>query len=102
MIVNFRIAFIFLIFTSLTCGKKSDGNGIVPSPSTNTFTNPLLSSGPDPWVVRKNEFYYYTHTLSNRIAVWKTQKMSELKDATVQTIWSPPSTGPNSKNIWAP
>jgi GH43 family beta-xylosidase len=103
MITRLRIVFIFLIVTSLTCGKKSNGiDNNPPVTANNTFTNPLLASGPDPWVIEKNDVYYYTHTLGNRISIWKTQKMSELKNAPVQTIWSAPSTGPNSKNIWAP
>ena len=100
-----KILLLFLsINIAVSCGK-GDGGGGTPNPNpvpTNTFTNPLLSSGPDPWVIKKDNFYYYTHTLGNRIAVWKTQKMSELKNVSAQTIWSAPSTGANSKNIWAP
>ena len=33
-----------------------DGDG------ESTFTNPLLTTGPDPWVVQKNGWYYVTHT----------------------------------------
>ena len=98
-----RIVFLFLLITSLSCEKKSGGGGNPPPPPpVNTFTNPLLSSGPDPWVIKKDNLYYYTHTLGNRIAIWSTQKMSELKNVPVQTIWSAPATGPNSKNVWAP
>ena len=94
------------MITSLSCGKGSGGGG-TPNPPpqpppANTFTNPLLTSGPDPWVVKQGTSYYYTHTLGNRIGVWKTTKMSELRNASVQTIWTAPATGPNSKNIWAP
>src|SRR5829696_1480029 len=98
-----RIVVLFLLINSLSCGKKSGGSGPnPPSPPANTFTNPLLTSGPDPWVIKKDNFYYYTHTLGNRIAIWKTQKMSDLKNVSSQTIWSAPSTGANSKDIWAP
>ena len=98
-----RIALLFLVINSVSCGKKSGGSGLnPPSPPANTFANPLLTSGPDPWVTKKDNFYYYTHTLGNRIAIWKTQKMSDLKNAPFQNIWSAPSTGPNSKDIWAP
>ncbi len=101
--IKLRIAFFLIIITAHSCGKKSDGGGtnppIIP---TNTFTNPLLSSGPDPWVIKKDNDYYYSHTLGNRIAVWKTQKMSELKNVVAQTIWSAPAAGPNSQNVWAP
>jgi GH43 family beta-xylosidase len=61
-----------------------------------------LTSGPDPWIVQKNNFYYYTHTLGNRISVWKTKEVSGLNSAPVTTIWTVPANGPNSKNLWAP
>ena len=100
--LKLRFAFFLSFITLLSCDKKSGGTPDPPTPVANTFTNPLLSSGPDPWVIKKDISYYYSHTLGNRIAVWKTQKMSELKNATVQTIWTASSTGPNSNNVWAP
>lgn len=67
-----------------------------------TFTNPLLSSGADPWVVYKDGYFYYTNTLGNKINLWKTKKMQDLREVSPVTVWTPPSTGPNSKAIWAP
>jgi len=69
---------------------------------TAAFTNPLLVSGPDPWVIQKNSLYYYTHTLGNRISLYETKAVSQLKDATIKTVWTPPAAGENSQNIWAP
>lgn len=67
-----------------------------------TFTNPLLLSGPDPWVTREGDTYYYMHTLGNRLAIWKTRDITNLHDAEQKTIWTPPATGPNAQSIWAP
>jgi GH43 family beta-xylosidase len=53
-------------------------------------------------VVQKDSFYYYTHTSGDRIRVWRTTTMSNLKHATEQVIWGKPTSGPNSHNIWAP
>lgn len=99
-----RYSFIFLMLVPfISCDKKGGGTPPPPPPpAANTFTNPLLSSGPDPWVVKKDAVYYYTHTLGNRVALWKTSKMSDLKNAPVYTVWTAPSSGPNSRNIWAP
>lgn len=99
--------FLLLFFTAtLACSKKSTGGNGTPNPpvvtDSATFTNPLLPSGPDPWIIRKDNFYYYTHTLGNRIALWKTAKVSQLKDAAPQTVWNAPASGPNSRNVWAP
>ena len=87
------------------CSKTTRHNGDDTSPppaADSTFRNPLLSVGPDPWVIQKDGYYYYLHTLGDRIAIWKTQKMSQLSKATITTVWSPSASGPNIKNIWAP
>ncbi len=92
-----------LFFTS-AC-KKGSGSYVPPisvAPKDTTFTNPLLTSGADPWVYQKDSIYYYTNTLGDKIQLWKTKAMSQLGKATVQTIWTKPSTGANSENVWAP
>lgn len=100
---TFLYSFLFLLWVT-SCDKKPVDNGSLPPPvnDNTTFTNPLLSSGPDPWVLQNGNTYYYTHTLGNRVALWKTTKMSELKFTNPQTIWSAPASGPGSKNVWAP
>jgi GH43 family beta-xylosidase len=85
--------------------KKGDNPNVQPPVlpvKDTTFTNPLLPSGPDPYVIKKDSFYYYTHTVGDRIQVWRTKAMSDLRNAYNQTIWTKPATGPNSENVWAP
>lgn len=67
-----------------------------------TFTNPLLPSGPDPWITRDGRLYYYMHTLGNRLAIRRTTDVSKLAQAAEVTVWTPPKTGPNAQSIWAP
>ena len=95
---------LILLLTLSACKKASNGGTttIPPVTDTTTFSNPLLASGPDPWVTQKDNFYYYTQTFGNRVAILKTAKMSELSTAQVVTVWTPPATGLYSKNIWAP
>lgn len=69
---------------------------------TKTFTNPLLPSGPDPWNIYHDGYYYYMHTLGRRLDLWKTKNISDLKNAERITIWTPPEEGMYSKEIWAP
>ncbi|MCF0063271.1 glycoside hydrolase family 43 protein [Dyadobacter chenwenxiniae] len=90
-----------LVFVAASCKKEAQA----PKPGeqqTTTFTNPLLNAAPDPWVVQKDSTYYYLHTLGNRIQIWKTSRMSRLKDVTPVTVFSAPATGGNSRDIWAP
>lgn len=67
-----------------------------------TFTNPLLPSGADPFSFYKDGYYYYTHTTGNRIVLWKTKSIAELKSAEKITIYTPPPNTAYSKEIWAP
>ncbi len=64
-----------------------------------TFTNPLLPSGPDPWVTREGSTYYYMHTLGDRLAIWKTRDITNLANAERKTIWTPPAKGRNAVSI---
>lgn len=67
-----------------------------------TFTNPLLPSGPDPWITQVDGTYYYMHTMGNRIALWRTRNIAKLASAEMRVVWEPPATGPNAHSIWAP
>lgn len=74
----------------------------VPAAEPATFTNPLLPSGPDPWIVQHDGVYYYMNTLGKRIAIRKTRDITKLADAPEVTVWTPPAVGPNAVAIWAP
>ncbi len=67
-----------------------------------TFKNPLLSSGADPWCIYKDGYYYYTHTTGRNITIWKTKSIASLSTAEKKIVWTPPASGPYSKEIWAP
>jgi GH43 family beta-xylosidase len=67
-----------------------------------TFTNPLLPSGADPWSIYENGFYYYTHTLGNKLVIWKTKNIAQLKTAVADTVFIPPPGTSYSKQLWAP
>lgn len=67
-----------------------------------TFTNPLLPSGADPYSFYKNGYYYYTNTLQNKLELWKTKNIADLKTAEHKTIWVPPPGTDHSREIWAP
>lgn len=96
---------IILSFYLVACGKGASNTPVTPPvtpvPDT-TFTNPLLSSGPDPWVIQQDTTYYYMHTLGDHLAIYSTSKMSQLSKATITSIWTPPTSGAYSKDIWAP
>ena len=84
------LSFLFFLMLSISVFSQS------------TFTNPLLPSGADPWSIHKDGYYYYTNTLGDRIDIWKTKSLADLKIAERKTIWIPPAGTSYSKEIWAP
>ncbi|HET8735939.1 MAG TPA: glycoside hydrolase family 43 protein [Pricia sp.] len=68
-----------------------------------TFTNPILEDGADPYAVLHDDgYYYFMATRGNRLDLWRTDDLTQLESVTPKTIWSPQETGPNSCCIWAP
>jgi GH43 family beta-xylosidase len=67
-----------------------------------TFHNPLLPSGPDPWVTSQNGFYYYMNTTGRNLTIWKTRDITDLAHAEKKIVWTPLAEGPYSHEIWAP
>ena len=66
------------------------------------FFNPLLPAGADPAVTARDGFYYYTQTTGTNLTLWKTRDLTDLAHAEKKVVWTPPSDGPYSKEIWAP
>ncbi|MBX2900262.1 MAG: glycoside hydrolase family 43 protein [Cyclobacteriaceae bacterium] len=90
---KFLIAFCTALL--LACASK-------PQTESRVFQNPLLLHGPDPWVFQLGEVYYVTHSTGNSIKIYRTQSLSTLREAESKIVWTPPATGMNSKEIWAP
>ncbi len=40
--------------------------------------------------------------MGNRLTLWKTKAITDLRHAESKVIWRPPATGPYSREIWAP
>lgn len=78
-------------------------NKRVTSRKDKKFMNPLLESGPDPYIYKHVDgTYYFTTTLADHIAIWKSSSITGLSRAEKKIIWSPPEEAPYSDNIWAP
>lgn len=88
----------------LTPAARAQQPAPTPPPAARaaTFTNPLLPAGADPWSIYHEGYYYYTHTTGRNITLWKTKSLDQLRTAPSKVVWTPPATGPNSHDIWAP
>jgi len=120
MKMNLLKTFVWIgLILTVACSKKtaeptppSDGEGeeteepTQEGPATlqveDTFTNPLIPRGADPWVIQQNGMYYFTYTQGSKLVLYATKYMSELAAAERFDAWIPPSGMPYSKNIWAP
>jgi GH43 family beta-xylosidase len=85
-----RLTLLFLLFAAVHVNAQQQ------------FRNPLLTTGPDPWCVYKDGYYYYMNSMGDRLELWRTKNMALLGTAPHKTIWRPPATGPYSRDIWAP
>ncbi|WP_266367455.1 glycoside hydrolase family 43 protein [Tellurirhabdus rosea] len=100
---TFLINLLICVIPVLTaCRDRKSDTPTPPVPSANTFLNPLLNSGPDPWVVRHDGWYYYCHTVGNGVRLWKTRRISELAAAENRLVWQPAAGEAFSRNVWAP
>ena len=91
---------------------KKAGNATITAKSTNgitatskvevyvqskeTFKNPI-GSGADPWVYRKDDYYYYVRSVGNGIQIYKTTKLNKLQQSGGKVVYRN-----GSSSIWAP
>lgn len=66
------------------------------------IVNPLLKSGGDPWLIGSGEKWYFICTRGNRLELICANEISELARGEVRVVWTPPSAGPGSVELWAP
>jgi GH43 family beta-xylosidase len=92
-----RFVVAILIGVALEAGYAAQS----PPPST-TFKNPVLPTGPDPWVIMQDGVYYYMNSTGINLIIRKTRDITDLVHAEKKIVWTPPASGPYSKEIWAP
>ena len=60
-----------------------------------TFTNPVVPFGADPWVIRYRDEYWYCHAgRGNTIWVDRTQQLQNLGTAKAHKVYTAPEAGP--------
>jgi GH43 family beta-xylosidase len=56
--------------------------------------------GADPWVVKRDSFYYFCQSANGSILVSKSKRLT--KPGEFVPVWNPPVQGWNRTNVWAP
>ncbi len=67
------------------------------------FTNPVVSSGADPWVTYRDGYYYFTVTTGGNVQIRRCTRLAGtngLGNAPLLATFHPPA--PYNKNVWAP
>ncbi|WP_231496771.1 family 43 glycosylhydrolase [Prevotella sp. 10(H)] len=86
---------------SFSCKKKDNNQHEENSIPANTYTNPLLPDGGRPWAVFYKGKYYYLQDAENKIVMWQTEDITDLKNAPSKNIWIPKEKS-NAFHIWGP
>jgi GH43 family beta-xylosidase len=113
MLINISISMeslrVMMLSTGALLWALSDGLAqvaqsapLVARVSGATFTNPLLQSGPDPWVIWWKGFYYYSDSSSKNLTLRKTADITDLRNAEKKEVWVPEPGNPWSNDLWAP
>ncbi len=89
------------MFTALFTALLWAAQAVAPAKAP-ALANPLLPSGPDPWVINHDGYFYFMSTTGRNLRILKTQNMADLKNAESKIVWTPPSSGPDSRDVWAP
>jgi GH43 family beta-xylosidase len=80
----------------------SGGGLAAAGAESRSFTNPVVASGADPWVVRHGSYYYFCQSGGRQVRVARSERLRDLGADRGTVVWSPPSGTPYSKEIWAP
>ena len=67
-----------------------------------TFTNPIASSGADPWMIRHGDDYFLVQSRRGGGVVGRAANPVDIGKSRWVTVWTPPPGRPYSKEVWAP
>ena len=97
-----RYLFLFLIVTIYGCREQANRPArTITRTSVASYSNPLLTSGADPYAIYHDGVYYYTQSMYDHLSIWKTKDITDLRHARSKTVWLPDDLT-NSRDLWAP
>ena len=91
MIQRLSFWIMMIVCSVMVSGQEYDGY----------YTNPILPSGADPWVVKHEGWYYYCCGVLGGIGVSRSRDLHKINPPV--RVWKAPEKGQwNSTCIWAP
>jgi GH43 family beta-xylosidase len=100
-IYSYLSTYLLVAFFAISCNGKKPAQQTIDNTQGKTYTNPLLPKGARPWATFYKNYYYYFQDGDNRITLWKTHDITDLKNAPNKDIWNPKDQN-NVSHIWAP
>jgi GH43 family beta-xylosidase len=95
--MTYYLVMTFIAVTTFCSGYQNDI--IKNNEPKHTFSNPVFD-GADPWIIKKDNYYYYCFSSNNSITISKSKFLT--KKGEMKVIWKAPSTGWNRTCVWAP
>lgn len=74
---------------------------VAASVAAQTFTNPVVPRGGDPWATQWKGQYFYTSTTGGDVRIARSPWLQNLSNNS-RAVWDPPAGTPYSSEIWAP
>jgi GH43 family beta-xylosidase len=74
-----------------------------PLPAVETFTNPIIPNGADPWIVYRAGYYYLTYTTGSNVQIHRATRLAGtngIGPSAIVAAFYPPA--PFNQNVWAP
>lgn len=102
--MNFRTNYLMILCMTIfisSCNNKSKDEEKGKETIRETYMNPLLSSGARPWATFHNGVYYYLQDGNDRITIWKTNDITDLKNAETKDVWIPKDKA-SGHHLWSP
>ncbi|PHN06927.1 glycoside hydrolase family 43 protein [Flavilitoribacter nigricans] len=96
--MKYSIFSLLLLIAACTSSKvptTTEQSGVI-------FTNPLFTSGADPWITFVEGAYYYCYSRGGALHVKTAKNILDLRTAEAMQIWQPPADTKYSKELWAP
>ena len=87
------------LFAAAAFGLAIAGTARAQAPPV---VNPLLPSGPDPFLVTDSGRYYFMSTRGDRLEIRATRHLGALAASLPAVVWREHASGPASASIWAP
>jgi GH43 family beta-xylosidase len=102
LLLRGSVIVIFCVAASIFGIAQQSPVGVRNSADAQSFVNPLLPTGPDPWVTARDGYYYYMNSMGTNLTIWKSRSIADLASAEKKVVWRPPASGPYSHDLWAP